>query len=52
MTHQYQMSTTTNANYFTIFLQIIDIVNFYWFSFGPITNITFSFKDDLMHLGA
>ena len=52
MTHQYQMSTTTNANYFTIFLQIIDIVNFYWFSFEPIINITFLLKGSLIQLGS
>ena len=34
------MSNATNTTYFTIFLQIIDITNFYWFSSNLITDIT------------
>jgi len=31
------------TNYFTIFLQIIDIANFYWFLFKSTTNIIYLF---------
>ena len=41
MTHQYQMNNAINTNYFTTILQTITIANLYWFSFRPITNITF-----------
>ena len=37
----YLKSTVTTTNYFTIFLQTIDVINSYLFSFGSITNITF-----------
>ena len=46
MTHQYQISNVIDINYFTIFLQTITIVNLYWFSFGPITNIIFSITNN------
>ena len=29
------------TNFFTIFLQTIDVVNYYWFLFGPKTDIVF-----------
>ena len=35
------MSNATTTNDFTIFLQTIDVINSYLFSFGSITNITF-----------
>ena len=37
------MSNAIVTNYFTIFLQIVDIVIFYWFLFEFITNITYLF---------
>ena len=37
----YLKSTVTTTNYFTIFLQTIDVINSYLFSSGSITNITF-----------
>ena len=37
----YLKSTVTTTNYFTIFLQIIEVINSFLFSFGSITNITF-----------
>ena len=40
------MSNATIINYFTIFLQNVDMSNFYWFSFGPTTNITFLFTNN------
>ena len=35
------ISNVTITNYFTIFLQIIDVVNFYWISSKLTTNINF-----------
>ena len=52
MAHQHQMNKTTATNDFTTFLQTSDVTNFYWFSFGPITNITFSLKGGLIQLGS
>ena len=41
----YYMSNATIINYFTIFLQIVVMAN-YWFSFGPTTNITISISNN------
>ena len=40
------MSNVTVTNYFTIFLQTIDMANFLWFSSKPTINITFSFTNN------
>ena len=37
----YILSNATDTNYLTIFLQIVDIANSYWFSYRPTPNITF-----------
>ena len=42
----YYMSNATIINYFTIFLQIVVMANYYWFSFGPTTNITISISNN------
>ena len=34
-------SNAIDTNYFTTFLQTADVANFYYFQYGPITNITF-----------
>ena len=46
MTHQYQMSNVIGTNYFTTFLQIVIVANFYWFSFGSATDIIFSITNN------
>ena len=33
--------STTLTNYFTIFLQMVNMINSYWLSSKPFTNITF-----------
>ena len=40
------MSNLTVINYFTTFLQTIDMTNSYWFSFQLIVNIIFSLTNN------
>ena len=40
------ISNTIVTNYFTTFLQIVDITNSYWFLLEPTTNITFSLTNN------
>ena len=42
------MSNVTVTNYFTIFLQTIDMANFLWFSSKPTINSTFSFTNNYL----
>ena len=46
------MSNATNKNYFTTFLQIVEWLISYWFSFKPTINITFSFTNDSLTTSA
>ena len=48
MAHQHHMNKTIGTDDFTTFLQTNDVTNFYWLSFGPITNIIFLLKGGLI----